>query len=214
MPTNWEPGGDMFGKDRYLGRGKTVKELIATVWSQKDSALKIIFPADLPEDKYDFIVTGQPRWWDSLQAEIDRRFHLVEQIENRDGTDVVVVKSVSLTEPMRVNDEVARLNREIELNELAIARKKFQAEVLSQGGKVLSASNIVAIVKHAYATIYTYRDTGWTVTQTGEYVWTNKFSELLDRRKLYRIEVVTAQNPFSQTNRCGPMGKWNLGREA
>jgi hypothetical protein len=88
----------MMGKDRYLARGQTLKQLIATVWSQKNSALKIVFEAELREDKYDFIVAGDPQWWDSLQAEIDRRFQLVEQIENRDGTDVVVVKSVSLTE--------------------------------------------------------------------------------------------------------------------
>jgi hypothetical protein len=97
MPTNWVPG-EMFGNGRYLARGKTVKELIATVWSQKNSALKIVFAAKLPEDKFDFIVTAQPHWWDSLQTEIDRRFHLVEQIDNQDGTDVVMVKSASLTE--------------------------------------------------------------------------------------------------------------------
>ena len=91
MPTNWAAR-DSFGKDRYSAQGKTVKELITRVWSQKNSTLKIIFAAELPEDRYDFTVTGQPQWWDTLQAEIDRRFHLVETIENRDGTDVVVVK--------------------------------------------------------------------------------------------------------------------------
>ena len=101
MPTNWVPG-EMFGKDRYLARGKTVKELIATVWSQKDSALKIIFGDNLPDDKYDVIVTAQPKWWDKLESEIDRRFHLVEQIENLGGSDVVVVKNVSLAEPPKL----------------------------------------------------------------------------------------------------------------
>ena len=96
-PTNWVPG-DMMGKDRYLARGQTLKQLIATVWSQKNSALKIVFSAELPDDKYDFIVAGDPQWWDNLQAEIDRRFHLVEQIENRNGADVVVVKSNDLAE--------------------------------------------------------------------------------------------------------------------
>ncbi len=100
-----------------------------------------------------------------------------------------------------VEDDVARLKREIEMNEMAIARQKFKTEVLSQAGKQLSASNIVVLVKRAYATIYTYRDTGWTVSKNGNYVSTNKFNELLGRRNLYRIEVVTAQNPFSQTNR-------------
>jgi len=97
MPTNWGPF-DIFGRDRFLARGKTVKELIAVVWSQKDSRLKIVFDTNLPDDKYDFIVTAQPKWWNKLQTEIDQRFHLVEQIENRDGTDVVVVKSDDLAE--------------------------------------------------------------------------------------------------------------------
>ena len=92
MPTNWVPG-DMFGDGRYLARGKTVKELIERVWSQKNSALKIVFAASLPDDKYDFIVTAQPRWWDKLQSEIDRRFHLVEQIEAGEHGDVVVVRN-------------------------------------------------------------------------------------------------------------------------
>jgi hypothetical protein len=92
----------MFGKNRFLARGKTLKELIATVWSQKDSELKIIYDADLPEDKFDFIVTDQPQWLDLLEAEINQRFHLVEQIENRNGTNVVVVKSVFLAEPPKL----------------------------------------------------------------------------------------------------------------
>ncbi len=98
MPTNWVSF-DMTGKDRYLARGKTLKELIVRVWSQKNSTLKIVFEAGLPDDKYDFIVTAQPQWWNKLESEIDRRFNLVEQIENRDGVNVVVVKSVSPTAP-------------------------------------------------------------------------------------------------------------------
>jgi hypothetical protein len=94
LPTNWVPG-DVFGDSRYLSRGRTVQELIARVWSQKNSSLKIVFAANLPADKFDFIVTAQPHWWDSLQAELDRRFHLVEQIENRDGNDLVVVKNAN-----------------------------------------------------------------------------------------------------------------------
>ena len=74
IPTNWVPF-DMFGKDRYLARGKTLKELIAVVWSQKNSALKIIFDAALPEDKFDFIVTSQPQWWDELESEMNQRFN-------------------------------------------------------------------------------------------------------------------------------------------
>ena len=112
-----------------------------------------------------------------------------------------------------VENDVARLKREIEVNELEIARQKFKAEVLSQGGKELSASNIVALVKHAYATIYTYRDSGWTVTHSGGYVSTNKFIELLDRRKLYRIRVVTAENPFSTRTSGGRTGPQSIGQQ-
>jgi serine/threonine protein kinase len=92
LPTNWVPF-DMFGKDSYLTRGRTLQELIARVWSQKNSAPKINFAADLPEGKFDFIVTAQPQWWDKLESEINHRFNLVEQIETGADGDVVVVKS-------------------------------------------------------------------------------------------------------------------------
>jgi hypothetical protein len=84
---------DMMGKDRYLARGKTVKELIAVVWSQKNSALKIKIDAGLPEGKFDFIVADQPHWWDKLQSEIDQRFHLVERVETVETGDQVVVRN-------------------------------------------------------------------------------------------------------------------------
>jgi tetratricopeptide (TPR) repeat protein/predicted Ser/Thr protein kinase len=95
LPTNAVPF-DIFGKDRYLARGKTLKELITRIWSQKNSALKIRFDADLPADKFDFIVTAQPHWWDKLEAEINQRFNLAEQIETRENADVAVVKNAQL----------------------------------------------------------------------------------------------------------------------
>ena len=94
LPAGWVPF-DLMAKDRYLARGKTLKELIARAWSQKNSALKIIFPADLPDDKFDFIITAQPQWPDKLESEIDQRFNLVEQIETGPDGDVVVVKNAS-----------------------------------------------------------------------------------------------------------------------
>jgi hypothetical protein len=127
---------------------------------------------------------------------------------------VKVLEQKNVGATAQVDDDVARLKREIEANELEIARKKFQSDVVSQADKDLSASNIVALMKLAYATIYTYRDSGWTVSYYANYVWTNKFSESLDRRKLYRIEVVTAQNPFSHTNRWwsdGETESWQPG---
>ncbi len=94
LPTNWVPF-DMFGKDRYLSRGKTLKDLIVTVWSQKNSEQKIVFETDLPADKFDFIVTAEPHWWDKLEAEINRRFHLTQQIEGGVNGDTVLVKNAS-----------------------------------------------------------------------------------------------------------------------
>jgi RNA polymerase sigma factor (sigma-70 family) len=84
---------DLFGEGRFLARGKTIQELLATVWSQKNSSLKLLYPADLPDDKYDIIATDPKHWPEALKLEINRRFHLIEQIETRDGTPVVVVKN-------------------------------------------------------------------------------------------------------------------------
>src|SRR4051812_29679199 len=36
---------DLYGKGRYLARGKTLKQLITVAWSQNNSALKIKFDA-------------------------------------------------------------------------------------------------------------------------------------------------------------------------
>ena len=65
----------------------------------------------------------------------------------------------------------------------------------------LSATNIVAMIKQAYASLSTYRDTGWTVHQWGDAVWTNEFSQIFGRTNCYLIELITAQLPNSHTNR-------------
>jgi hypothetical protein len=98
IPTNWVPF-DMFGKDRYLARGKMLKDLIATVWSQKNSEQKIVFETDLPAEKFDFIVTAEPNWWDKLEVEINQRFHLTQQIEGGVNGDTVVIKTTSTDKP-------------------------------------------------------------------------------------------------------------------
>jgi hypothetical protein len=92
LPTNHAPS-DIIGKDRYSARGKTLKELITVVWSQKNSGLKIKCDANLPEGTFDFIVAGQSHWWNQLQSEIDRRFHLVERVETGETGDKVVVRN-------------------------------------------------------------------------------------------------------------------------
>jgi tetratricopeptide (TPR) repeat protein/predicted Ser/Thr protein kinase len=95
LPAGAAPFG-MSGKDRYLARGLSLQELIVRVWSQKNSALKIIFEAGMPVERFDFIVTSQAHWWDPLESEINQRFNLVEQIETHDGGDVVVVKNTRI----------------------------------------------------------------------------------------------------------------------
>jgi RNA polymerase sigma factor (sigma-70 family) len=94
MPTNWVPGG-MFGNNRYFARGQTAKELITTIYSQKNSEAKLVFLAPLPDDKFDCVVTGQTNWPDALEYEINRRFNLVEQWDSQAGGTVVVVKKAN-----------------------------------------------------------------------------------------------------------------------
>lgn len=87
---------DRFGKNRYLARGKTLKELFGAIWSQKNSEMQMIFLAPLPEDKFDCLVTLRTnKWWEALESEIHQRFHLVAQYETRGTATVVVVKKVN-----------------------------------------------------------------------------------------------------------------------
>jgi uncharacterized protein YcnI len=90
MPASRIPA-DMFGNHRYLARGKTIKELIARIYSQKNSEAKLIFLAPLPDDKFDCIVT-LTNWPDALESEINKRFNLVEQWGSQAGETVVVVR--------------------------------------------------------------------------------------------------------------------------
>jgi hypothetical protein len=82
----------MMGNNRCLARGKTIRELIELVWSQKNSSIEIHFEARLPQERFDFIVASQAHWWAKLESEINQRFHLVAQVETRDGRDLVVIK--------------------------------------------------------------------------------------------------------------------------
>lgn len=69
-----------------------MKELIATIYSQKNSSAKLIYQVDLPDDKLDCIVTLSTDWVQSLEAEIDRRYHIVTHFETRAGETVAVVE--------------------------------------------------------------------------------------------------------------------------
>jgi RNA polymerase sigma factor (sigma-70 family) len=90
MPANYVPF-DMFGNNRYLARGKTVKELITAIYSQINSEAKLTFLAPLPDDKFDCIIV-QTNWPDALESEINKRFNLVTQYQSTDAGSVVIVK--------------------------------------------------------------------------------------------------------------------------
>jgi hypothetical protein len=73
---------------------------------------------------------------------------------------------------------------------------------LAQGiGEDLSPKDILQRVRLAYASLSTYRDTGYAVQQYKGSSWTNAFTELLGTRTCYRVEVITAAHPFSETKR-------------
>jgi hypothetical protein len=92
LPANWVPA-DGFGHNRYFARGKTVKQLLAAIYSQRDSAAQLIFLAPLPDDKLDCIVTpqGQTKWWEALESEINTRFNLVTHYERREGEAAYII---------------------------------------------------------------------------------------------------------------------------
>jgi RNA polymerase sigma factor (sigma-70 family) len=96
MPASWIPS-EMFGKNRYLARGKTLKELIAAIYSQKDSEAKVNFITSLPDDKFDCIVVvpSQTNWPDALESEINKKFNLVEQWSSQAGKTVVMVNKTN-----------------------------------------------------------------------------------------------------------------------
>jgi RNA polymerase sigma factor (sigma-70 family) len=78
----------------------------------------------------------------------------------------------------------------------------------------LSATNILTTVKQVYASLSTYRDTGWAVHSYKEDAWTNNFSETLGARTYYRVEIITAPHPYSFTNRFWSDGLDNYSQQA
>ena len=83
-----------FGKNQYLAKNLTVKELITAVYSQKNSAAKIIFLAPLPDDKFDCVVTLQNvKWPDVLETAINKRFNLIADYQSTDAGSTVTVKN-------------------------------------------------------------------------------------------------------------------------
>lgn len=84
---------------------------------------------------------------------------------------------------------------------------------LAQGTEDLSPKVILKRVRLAYASLTTYRDTGYAMHQYKEDCWTNTFSELLGTRTYYRIEVITAPHPYSHTNRWWSDGLDNYSQQ-
>ena len=87
----------MFEQNRYIAVRRTIPELLAAVYSQKDSGAELKFLAPLPDDKFDCIVvtSSQSNWPDALLSEINKRFNLVEQWGSQTGTTAVFVKKAN-----------------------------------------------------------------------------------------------------------------------
>ena len=80
---------EIFGANRYLAEGKTLKELLATVYSQEHfSQAKLTFLAPLPDGRFDCIVTLQTNLPEALESAINKQFHLVTQYQNTDTGSV------------------------------------------------------------------------------------------------------------------------------
>jgi hypothetical protein len=71
----------------------------------------------------------------------------------------------------------------------------------NEAAQDLSPTNLIAKLRMAYASLSTYRDSGWTVHEYGTNVWTNRSEVLMGGRNLYRIQILTAPHPYSHTNR-------------
>lgn len=71
----------------------------------------------------------------------------------------------------------------------------------NEAAQDLSPANLIAKLRMAYASLSTYRDSGWTVHEYGTNVWTNRSEVLMGGRNLYRIQILTTPRPYAHTNR-------------
>ena len=90
LPAGWVPF-EMFGSNRYLARGKTIQELLASIYAQKNSQAKLTIQAPLPVQKFDCLIALQTNWWDALQTEIEKRYKVTSRAG--EGTGVMVVQA-------------------------------------------------------------------------------------------------------------------------
>ncbi len=107
-------------------------------------------------------------------------------------------KSRELSE--KPNDRPINQGMKNTVNDLKLTPSNTTPVLPSTKNDDLTAANILTMVQQAYASLSSYRDTGWTAHKYGEDAWTNRFDQLLARSNCYRIEVVTAQHPYIHTN--------------
>jgi len=110
------------------------------------------------------------------------------------------VTSIIRESPEKPNNLPADQGVINQVNGLALIPSNIAPGLPSAKNDGLTATNILTMVQQAYASLSTYRDTGWTVHKYGEDAWTNIFDQLLARPNYYRIKVVTAQHPYIHTN--------------
>jgi uncharacterized protein (TIGR03435 family) len=88
--------------DKMAGRDRTFRDLIATAYDVH--APRIIFPADLPTNHYDFLVTVPDSPREHFQAEITKQLHYTARKETR-VVDVQVLKTTDATaEKLKAGD--------------------------------------------------------------------------------------------------------------
>ncbi len=79
---------DWMDKDRWMGKGKTIQDLLGRAYSQIDSQQKLVFADPLPHDKFDCIAV-QPKWWRALETEVTNRFGLILEKDGQNKTITV-----------------------------------------------------------------------------------------------------------------------------
>jgi uncharacterized protein (TIGR03435 family) len=92
---------------KFIGTGVRAQNVVAAAYGYITPA-RVVFPADLPANRYDYIAC-LPGGWDAneqaLQVEVKRKFGVVGKIETRD-TDVWLLKVKSPNAPgLKRNDK-------------------------------------------------------------------------------------------------------------
>ena len=110
------------------------------------------------------------------------------------------VKSITTESPERPNDLPASQGMKNQGSGLKLIPSNPVPVLPSTKGNDLTAADVLSLVQQAYASLSTYRDSGWTVHKYGDDAWTNTFDQLLARPNYYRIKVITAAHPYIHTN--------------